>query len=80
MYVFVRDHTQQSHYLCLSAKATGMELKRILSAKTGIPAKMYYLVHENKQILLHKPLQEQNISPESNIQLTLGLKGGSDKY
>ena len=56
-----------------------MELKRILSVKKGIPAKMYNLVHENKQILLHKPLQEQNISPESNIQLTLGLKGGSGK-
>ena len=73
MYVFVRDHTEQSHYLCLSAKATGMEWKIFLSTKTGILAKMYDLVHENKQILLHKPLQEQNISPESNIQMTLGL-------
>ena len=45
---------EQSHYLCLSAKATGMELKRILSTKTGILAKMYDLVQENKQILLHK--------------------------
>ena len=58
----------------MPAVATGSDLKGVVSSQTGIPEKEY---HKNKLVFLRKSLQEQNIPPESNLNLTFRLKGGA---
>lgn len=61
----------------MPAIATGTDLKRAVSSKTGIPEKLYHLHYKNRLVFLRKSLQKQNIPPESNLYLTIQLKGGA---
>ena len=61
----------------MPAMATGTDLKRVVSSRTGISENEYHLHFKNKLVSLRKTLQEQNIPPESNLHLTLQLKGGA---
>ena len=76
LHLFVTDQTNHIHSICMPAVATASDLKGVVSSKTGIPEE-YHLYYKNKLVFLRKSLQEQNIPPESNLNLTFRLKGGA---
>ena len=72
----MKGHTNQSHSIHLLAMSTGNDLEKIVSSKTGVPGQIFNILYQNRRVLLHKTLEEQNNLPESNLYVTIGLKGG----
>lgn len=74
--VFVIDLKGKTITLTLAKDASVLTLKELVAQKTGIAVEQQRLIYAGKQLESQHSIQEYNIQKESNIHLTLRLRGG----